>query len=422
MNFRYVGHACVLMSEEDFTIITDPWFGEPLNHGVFHAFPIIDPLTDREIAEINAIHISHLHQDHFAPQSLARFPKSIPIVIAKHESTTFRKKIAALGFTNFREIEPNFSALNLGPFQLMTMRPPVFDGSFDSALIVTSQRRSYFLNNDCLLPETAYTEMRVKLGKFEGCFLGYDDFLPGPTCFRMGTARENIHPAIQKIYEAKSKLAWAHFSKVAQILEPAWVAPYASGIRFLNADLKVHNRTFSDARRVSEIPLFGATPFLIQPGDFIREGKWEDHAERFMFDVEERQVLPPTFENKVSATELTGRSPDCDRFFFDLISRESKKWREPMQLEILIRGETSTLRLAYSFDGTSLARGAVAPDISISYPAALVYGVIDARVNFAALHFTYRFDAEIHRYVADQMSIYHWGDQLTPQNPIASSD
>lgn len=94
MNFRHVGHACVVMTNGDFSLTTDPWFGEPLNHGTFHAFPAIRELSAAEIQKIDAIHISHIHQDHLSATTLAKFSKSTPVMIARHVDRQFIDRIA----------------------------------------------------------------------------------------------------------------------------------------------------------------------------------------------------------------------------------------------------------------------------------------------------------------------------------------
>lgn len=296
----------------------------------------------------------------------------------------------------------------MGPFRILTLLPEIYDGSFDSALVVQERGRNYFLNNDCLLPHEALKGLHEAFGPFAGAFLGYGEFLPSPTCYRAGTNPEIVHPQIQSLYLQRSIAARNRFAEIVETLRPEWVAPYASGIRFLNEDLQIHNRTFEDARLISKTPICRAQVYLIQPGDFIRDEVWGNNAGDFQWKIPQDRLLPPLFSNNVSATETSEHRGRYDRYFFDLISGEIKRWREPMKIEIIVEGGGTSAKLCYLFDGSSLERSSGEADISIAYPASLVNDVLDGRVGFSALHQTYRFNADVRRFAPVQMSVHRW--------------
>ena len=69
---EFVNHASVIISYEDVSILSDPWF----NGTAFHdGWRLMYELQDNEITDIlkkiTHVYISHEHPDHFRPAFLA---------------------------------------------------------------------------------------------------------------------------------------------------------------------------------------------------------------------------------------------------------------------------------------------------------------------------------------------------------------
>lgn len=106
MQVRYVANACFLITlSTGERLLTDPWFDGPCQQTWWNFPPVPEGLK----AEIWAsrpdlIYISHLHEDHLHPRTLAAFDRATPVVIGKLNTPNLRNAVRALGFTDIAEI------------------------------------------------------------------------------------------------------------------------------------------------------------------------------------------------------------------------------------------------------------------------------------------------------------------------------
>ncbi|HEX7761774.1 MAG TPA: MBL fold metallo-hydrolase [Caulobacteraceae bacterium] len=106
MRFRYIANACfqiTLATGE--TILTDPWFDGPCQQTWWN-FPPPPHALKAQVwaARPDFLYISHLHHDHLHPQTLAPFARDIPVLIGRMNTPNLKNTLAALGFTDLREI------------------------------------------------------------------------------------------------------------------------------------------------------------------------------------------------------------------------------------------------------------------------------------------------------------------------------
>lgn len=97
-SITYIGHATLLVCLENLSIITDPIFSEKIG---WIAKRYVEPgIKFEKLPPIDAILISHEHNDHLDKPTLKRFPKDIPVIISKG----LGRKIKKLGFSDVREL------------------------------------------------------------------------------------------------------------------------------------------------------------------------------------------------------------------------------------------------------------------------------------------------------------------------------
>jgi L-ascorbate metabolism protein UlaG (beta-lactamase superfamily) len=102
----WLGHASVLLRIGGLTLLTDPVFSSRVGVGLglMTAGPkrlAAPALGLRELPRIDLILISHAHFDHLDRPTLARLPKRIPVVTARHTGDLIRD----LGFRKVKELD-----------------------------------------------------------------------------------------------------------------------------------------------------------------------------------------------------------------------------------------------------------------------------------------------------------------------------
>ncbi len=169
MFLHYIGHAGWLFEEDGHTVLCDPWQGK---HGAFYAswFPFPANEHVQLPTEVDAIYVSHAHQDHFCAETLSRFSRRVPIIIAKFDDPVLREELAALGFSDIRALDDG-ECQRTGPFSLQIFRDEDCGMYHDSALLVRTATASVLNLNDCRLSEQWLSEIDrpdVLLGQFSG--------------------------------------------------------------------------------------------------------------------------------------------------------------------------------------------------------------------------------------------------------------
>jgi CMP-N-acetylneuraminate monooxygenase len=100
LTFQLHAHACLEIRYRGFTLLTDPWLSGPAFFGSWALYP--PPRVDANRLRPDAIWISHEHSDHFHPQTLAAFDRSIPVYVPDFPNRRLPARLEELGFENVR--------------------------------------------------------------------------------------------------------------------------------------------------------------------------------------------------------------------------------------------------------------------------------------------------------------------------------
>ncbi len=95
-------HACLEISYEGFTLLTDPWLDGPAFLGAW----VPSPAPDTNGADLrpDAILITHEHSDHFHEPTLRHFDRRTPVLVPDFPNERLPRRLAALGFRDVRRI------------------------------------------------------------------------------------------------------------------------------------------------------------------------------------------------------------------------------------------------------------------------------------------------------------------------------
>jgi UDP-MurNAc hydroxylase len=186
----YIDNACCIYGHLGYRLLTDPWLSNGAFEGSwYHQTGRVD-LSNRDIFSVDSLYISHIHPDHFDPETLKKFRKDIPIIVLDHGPNFLHRKLAELGFTNLVKVKDR-EQVQMGPFKVTVYAPFVkhpFDDSvlgnfLDSAIVIEDgEDRVLNANDNTPTLETA-KELRVIHGSFTKAQLKYAAAGPYPACF-----------------------------------------------------------------------------------------------------------------------------------------------------------------------------------------------------------------------------------------------
>lgn len=95
-------HACLEISYEGFTLLTDPWLDGPAFLGAWAQYP--PPDVSGVDLRPDAIVITHEHSDHFHEPTLRVFDRRTPIYVPDFPNQRLQRRLAVLGFRHVNSI------------------------------------------------------------------------------------------------------------------------------------------------------------------------------------------------------------------------------------------------------------------------------------------------------------------------------
>jgi len=174
MKIEFITNASFLVTlNNGKTLLTDPWFDGPCYYGSWYNFPPVEQKERYFNCKPDYIYISHIHPDHFHPQTLKHFPLDTQIIIARFPHNHLKSQIAACGFKNIQE----FDVKKYHPFEkgrivffpeFSTSSFDVDDGihyALDTSFLLFDEDGTSLLNvNDNPIQTKDATDLRDKYG------------------------------------------------------------------------------------------------------------------------------------------------------------------------------------------------------------------------------------------------------------------
>ena len=221
MQITYLSSACVLIKDQDSTLLCDPWLIDGEFYGSWCHYPpcITKP---EELDDVDGIYISHVHPDHFSKKTLEKMNKKIPIYIHKYHYDFTKRMAESLGF-NVIEIEHDkkinitgnlnlriLAADNCNPelclrYYACGMVNDKTDGStqMDTLCAIDNGEHVIVNTNDCPYPlaKTSAKKIKNRYNDIDFLLFGYSSASAFPQCFNLSQSEiENSKKEIIKKY------------------------------------------------------------------------------------------------------------------------------------------------------------------------------------------------------------------------------
>jgi L-ascorbate metabolism protein UlaG (beta-lactamase superfamily) len=119
----FVGHQGWLFASDRARVLFDGLLVEPFGHKglVGRVFPP-RALDVARFPALDAVFVSHEHEDHFNVPSLNRLERAVPLYLSARSSTAARAIVAEMGFTRVAFFEPDVP-LTIGDLELHFFSP-----------------------------------------------------------------------------------------------------------------------------------------------------------------------------------------------------------------------------------------------------------------------------------------------------------
>jgi UDP-MurNAc hydroxylase len=180
LKITHYSNSFISIRSQNEHIVCDPWMGKA-NSGGWQSFPEypIDLLA-RNLSDVRWIYLSHLHDDHFHPDTLKNLGLlDREFLIKKFKAPVMRERLKRLGVTRIHEIDP-FTVNQLGPFELaiipqMTSNSSELDDEvsydLDTSIAIKADRAVFFNQVDNPLSTADLIKVRdwilSQLGKID---------------------------------------------------------------------------------------------------------------------------------------------------------------------------------------------------------------------------------------------------------------
>ncbi|HRH40339.1 MAG TPA: MBL fold metallo-hydrolase [Pyrinomonadaceae bacterium] len=241
MNIEYVCHACLVIETEDLRIATDPWFSGSANCNQWFIFP--KPVNVNKLNNLDAIFISHGHEDHLHENSLRLLPKTAKVFYPYSFFGGAKEYIENLGFAEVKE------AIAFRKYQVSEQTAVTFMlNSHDSIIVIESGGKVLVNINDALhsspqkVIDFYITEIKKRWQKIDYVFSGCSGSSYFPNTMHLNGKNDF------EIGQTREQLFVHNFCYIVKSLKPKIAVPFAADFVLLDDDQRwINDLRYSSA-------------------------------------------------------------------------------------------------------------------------------------------------------------------------------
>jgi hypothetical protein len=277
MRVDFVGHASLLVRQGNLSLLSDPWWSGPAYRDQWYPYPL--PVPERfDLGRLDAVYISHSHEDHLHAATLRTLLAQAPdveAIIPLRYDTQMRDYLTRIGFKRIKEVASGT------PFTLRkgrdSLRLTVLTHMDDSLIGVEGSGEVLLNLNDALHSsrrELILEYCRILHGRFprvDYLFCGFGGASYFPNCVHV-PGKDDVAVA-----RAREQFFLDNFALISHQLQPRLAFPFAA--HFILPDDA--NWWMSAIRLEREAPsatlrrLLPNEPIAfydLQPGDYVEDG------------------------------------------------------------------------------------------------------------------------------------------------------
>lgn len=153
MQVTSVGHAGFHIQTEAGSILCDPWVN-PAYFASWFPFPDNTGLDWDALGNVDYLYVSHLHKDHFDPETLTKHVnKDATVLLPDYPVPDLKRELEKLGFHNFFETADSVKHTVTGPkgsldVMIIALRAPADGPIGDSGIVISDGTTTCFNMND----------------------------------------------------------------------------------------------------------------------------------------------------------------------------------------------------------------------------------------------------------------------------------
>lgn len=278
MKITHFNNSFIMIDAQGERMVCDPWVGKA-NAGGWQSFPefSLHALCEH-LSNVKWVYLSHLHDDHFHPETLEACDLlDRDFIIKRFKSPVLRERLKRLGVKQIHEVDP-FTVERFGPFEVSLFPQMTSNSSglkddvnydLDTSIVIKAEGSVFFNQVDNPLS----LEDLINIQDFIEKYLGSIDI----ACLMSGAASEYPHLFLgidqaaekQRIVERSLQ----DLGEWLRVLKPHYFFP-AGGTYLIPGSMGVFNHNiaqpnFTEISRFIETTGLPVKAFPLEGGHFI---------------------------------------------------------------------------------------------------------------------------------------------------------